>query len=112
MTIKILGEDWEIERKTAEEDAILKDGANGYCDWTIRRITILAIEKTDNSLKDLDYYERMSLRHEIIHAFLFESGLRHNTLDSEGWAVNEEMVDWFALMHSKIHQAFIDAGVI
>ena len=53
-------------------------------------------------MKDLEWYEKKILRHEIIHAFLFESGLAENSATSESWATNEEMVDFFAIQFPKI----------
>ena len=43
---------------------------------------------------------RQILRHEIVHAHLHESGLHDNSID--GWAVNEEMVDWIAIQLPKM----------
>lgn len=49
----------------------------------------------------------MTLRHEVIHAFLFESGLSASSLVYEGaWATNEGMVDYFAVMWCKINKIF------
>ena len=48
-----------------------------------------------------------TLRHEIIHAFLFESGLQSSSAVLEtGWACNEEMIDYFAIQSPKIFEAF------
>ena len=47
-------------------------------------------------------------RHEIIHAFLFESGLAENS----AWAQNEEMVDFFAIQFPKLLKAFETAGAL
>ena len=52
------------------------------------------------------------IRHEIIHAFLFESGLAQNTNDVESWAMNEEMVDWLAIQFPKLLKAFKEAECI
>ena len=49
---------------------------------------------------------RKVLRHEIIHAFLNESGLRENS----EWAYNEEMIDWLAIMIPKINKCFEDSN--
>lgn len=46
------------------------------------------------------------LRHELIHAFLFESGLDANSNGIEAWASNEEMVDWIAIQMPKIIAAY------
>jgi hypothetical protein len=47
------------------------------------------------------------MRHELVHAFLFESGL-HN----DSWAANEAAVDWIANQFPKILKAFQEAGCI
>ena len=50
------------------------------------------------------------LKHEIIHAFLYESGLDSNSFSYSGaWAVNEEMVDWLALQWEKIDYVMSEA---
>lgn len=45
---------------------------------------------------------RSILLHELIHGFLFESGLDSESTDD--WAENEEMIDWFALQFEKIEK--------
>lgn len=52
------------------------------------------------------------MRHEVIHAFLFESGLAENSNISDAWAVNEEMVDWLAIQAPKIFKAFQKLNII
>lgn len=50
-------------------------------------------------------------RHEIIHAFLCESGLLECSGEAEARAANEEMVDWFARQGIKIYSAWVEADV-
>lgn len=53
------------------------------------------------------------LRHEIVHAFLNESGLVYNSnFSMQGWATNEEMVDWIAWNGEKLHKAWKEAGLV
>ena len=52
------------------------------------------------------------MRHEITHAFLNESGLDANASDTDCWAKNEEMVDWFAIQSPKIYKAFNEVGAL
>ena len=42
------------------------------------------------------------LVHELVHAFLYESGLSINSLSPSGWASNEEMTDWMAIQGPKL----------
>ena len=50
------------------------------------------------------------LRHEIVHAFLFESGLAESSFSTDAWAKNEEMIDWIAFTGPKIVAAWQKAG--
>ena len=56
---------------------------------------------------------KKKLRHEIVHAFLFESGLSSNTHGIYGaWAENEEMVDWIAIQSPKIFKVFQELEIL
>ena len=57
--------------------------------------------------KNLPEYKKAVIRHELTHAFLFESGL-----DTCSWAQNEEMVDWIALQFPKLLQVFKEADCL
>ena len=54
--------------------------------------------------------ERLTLRHEVIHAFLNESGLTSSSNGVDCWALNEEMVDWIAIQYPKIRKVFQQLG--
>ena len=87
------------------------DAHDGGCLLKLKRIYVRGLrtiidDEYDPYDKD-DMYDRYesikdTLRHEIIHAFFCESGLMHSSSDTIHWAVNEEMVDWFALQSPKI----------
>ena len=51
-------------------------------------------------------HENKVFLHEVVHAFLFESGLSGNS-----WAANEEIVDWMAHQIPKIVQSLEEAGL-
>lgn len=59
-------------------------------------------------VENLQEFEKKVLRHEVIHAFLGESGLRNNSY----WAENEEMVDWLAIQAPKIFKTFQELGIL
>lgn len=90
--IKILGETWFIHFFKEKDDPELSN-ADGYTSTKNgeRRIVI----KEDSYLS-----KELILRHELIHAFLFETGLGF----CSDWATNEEMVDWFARNWTKINK--------
>lgn len=102
MKANILGTKYRIEFRKEDEDALLKT-CNGYCDVTVKLIVVLAEPNKECECKDFSVLQKKTLRHEIIHAFLSESGLFNNTYNVDtGWASNEEMVDWFAIQSPKI----------
>lgn len=84
------------------------EGRGGETDFYTKEIRISEQEdipaeyKTDN-LKEM---QRHVLRHELIHAFLFESGMDQSSAAHEAWAVNEEMIDWMAIQMPKIMAAY------
>lgn len=104
LNINILGTEYTVSYKKAEDDKTLLK-CNGYTDWTTKSIVVCNTAIDELSLKNMPSFEEKVLRHEIIHAFLYESGL---TSESD-WAHNEEMVDWFAMQYNKIHKAIEDA---
>ena len=84
------------------------DGRGGETDFYTKEIRISEQEdvpaeyKTDN-LKEM---QKCVLRHELIHAFLYESGLDMSSAAHDAWAVNEEMIDWMAIQMPKIMAAY------
>lgn len=116
--VDVLGTTYSIEKKSKEEDSYLeRNGYVGYCDEMTKKIIILDLSKDKDYEGESEYYksklETESLRHEIIHVFLNESGLSHSSLDYRGaWAKNEEMVDWVAIQFPKIFRAFQEVGCI
>lgn len=107
-TVNILGTEYTIEEHKIHEDKALEN-CDGYCDNTVKQIIIQAQETPEpNSKKDLDSYFRKVLRHEIIHAFLSESGLQA----SSEWAENEEIVDWIAIQDPKIYKAWKEVDAL
>ena len=68
----------------------------------------------DETKDYIEKYYPQVLRHEIIHAFLNESGLQWNSgiITNRGWAKNEEMVDFFAIQFPKIQRVFEELKII
>lgn len=118
LQVRILGTPYTIEIKShAEDEQFKKRDICGYCDSQSKRIVIC-----DPATYE-DGYQRSpavvaadiaeTKRHEIIHAFLDESGLGAASLPYDGaWARNEEMVDWLAIQGPKIYRAWKEAGAI
>lgn len=113
-TVNILGTDYKIEIHSQKEDKELED-CDGYCDWSAKLIVVADKKDCENekhNLKNLDLYYKKVTRHEIVHAFLSESGLREASSKSHAWATNEEMVDWIAYNGLKIYEAWKEADAI
>ena len=110
--INILGTEYRIEFRKEDEDAALKE-CNGYCDVSVKLIAVLAEPNKECDFEDFSVLQRKTLRHEIVHAFLAESGLFNNTYNVDtGWAMNEEMVDWFAIQSPKIFKVYSELGLL
>lgn len=108
MKINILGTDYEIVEQTQEENPKLDD-AHGLCEVLSKRI-ILDKDMTKPSkqtLEKLEIYKNKVLRHEIIHALFFESGLHSNS----DYADNEELVDWIAIQFPKMKKLFEELNI-
>lgn len=108
MKLNILGTEYEIIMDAEEKDYPKIKGLSGYTDFSIKKIVIRKMEKDDASIEDLEHYRREVIRHEIIHAFFYESGLDGNS----DYARNEELVDWIAIQFEKMLGVFIEVGAI
>ena len=111
--VNILGTEYKIERHKAADDQKVANGCDGYCDTSTKLLVVEDFEPDPNSKADLEAYAKQVLRHEIIHAFMYESGLDTCSLCVDGgWANNEEMVDWFSIQSPKIFKAFEEVGCL
>lgn len=106
MKISVLGTEYTIEYRNKIQDVLLND-CDGYCDKTSKCI-VIGEKENDSELSDFDQYQRKVLRYEIIHAFLFESGLHESWQREQGH--NESYVDWIAVQYPKMKKVFAEAG--
>lgn len=107
--VHVLGVEYAIVISDRNSNAILRE-ANGYVDSSTKTIWLSEIEQDEYTIKNIEWLSKKVARHEIIHAFFIESGLSHNSLSfDDGWATNEEMVDWLAIQSPKIFEAFREA---
>lgn len=114
-SVDILGTKYSVKFSNEKEDKWLKN-IDGYCNGLIKQIVIkdLADEGHEGwTDKEKQINQKNNLRHEVVHAFLNECGLMQNSIVyNEGWATNEEMVDWIARQFPKMLKAFKEIGVI
>lgn len=108
MKINVLGTDYAVKVIDPSQDDKLHGKRDGYTDTSIKVCVIdnMQDESPDNKA-NLQEYMKGVIRHELIHAFLFESGL-----DAVSWAPNEEMIDWIAIQFPKLLKAFEEADAL
>ena len=106
--INVLGIKYTLKETTQAEDTNLT-GVDGYCDTSTKECVVETMKPTGEirQKKNLPEYKKSVIRHELIHALLFESGL-----DCCSWAGNEEMVDWIARQFPKMLDAFKAANAM
>ena len=118
MKVNILGTEYSIETHKVSDDSYLeKNKLAGYCGEESKLIVIadMTEEKyfSDVDEKEQQAYRKRTLRHEIMHAFLNESGLSDSSNQYGGaWAKNEEMVDWFAIQSPKIFAVYQSLDIL
>ena len=106
MNINILGTDYVYDLTSDTKDSRLC-GNDGYCDAYEKRISIENQQNENDpaSINNFNSLKRKVKRHEIIHAYLYESGLRE-------YANNEQLVDWIAWQFPKLLETFKEIGGI
>lgn len=115
--VNVLGTEYKIVVKGHEEDKEFKNDIDGYCDKHLKNLVLCdkgTMPGWDGEPNELiQTANKETLRHEITHAFLNESGLCDNAHVCElPWPRNEEMVDWIAKQGPKLYQAWVEAGAL
>jgi hypothetical protein len=113
--INILGTTYKVYLNVpyAKDESL--EGRFGYTIFPNRKIVIADV-RTIPGWDGTDQEAVMetvasTIRHEVIHAYLMESGLNGSSNAVDCWARNEEMVDWFALQLPKMIKTFHELGV-
>ena len=103
--VNILGTDYEVKYLELKDE-----GIDGDCDSTTHIIRV----RTDNTnnLGNMKELQKVTLRHELIHAFLFESGLGFSWQHPEQFGHDETTIDWFARMSPKIFKLFQELEIL
>lgn len=105
--VNVLGTEYKIKHVSAEEIAKAMDANigeyGGFCDAYSKEIAILKPQDVmEGDELSFERWIKEAVRHELVHAFLNESGLKANS----EWARNEELVDWIAIQAPKIFKLF------
>lgn len=111
--VNILGTEYSI--KFGDESGFpALNGIDGYCDSSTKEIVVDNMKKSENDVSskgNLEEYKKSCLRHEIIHAYMEESGLAHN-FEHKPIGIEETTVDWFAIQSPKIYKTFEELGAL
>lgn len=113
--INILGTEYAVYfvDKYPERLHEFEETSDGLFNQYNREIFIKSCQDTGTTDNGKEQLEKKTLRHELIHAFLVESGLSANALSNyTSWAENEEMVDWIAIQFPKILNVFKEADCL
>lgn len=105
--VNVLGTEYKIKYKSAEEIARAMNANigeyGGFCDSYSKEIGILEEKNiAPGEEYSVEMWIKEAIRHELVHAFLNESGLKGNS----EWAKNEEIVDWIAIQAPKIFKLY------
>lgn len=117
-SVNVLGTKYRIVvHKMSKDEYMKKNNFAGYCSEEQKQIVIADMDEKEHfgNLDDVEKirYAKTVCRHELVHAFLNESGLSDNSLQVNfAWAKNEEMVDWIALQGPKLYKVWEEAGAI
>ena len=111
-TVNILGTQYDVYDNVCEENDSFFETCSGYCDKTAKRIAVMA-EPKDSELADWPVYHKECMRHEIIHAFLHESGIDVNCkFDVLGEEHPEHLVAWIAIQYPKMLKVFQEVNAM
>lgn len=104
--INILGTQYKVLNEEFQDDM----ECDGLCDVTTHEIKVR--KNNVNKVGNMDELIKRALRHEIIHAFMFESGLGFDWQHSEEFGHDETTVDWFATQAPKIYKVYLELGIL
>lgn len=110
ISVNILGTEYTLHICPDSKDKRFEQlNCDGFCDYSTKELFVSNF--TDNlinreiSVSNPRYIIQNAIRHEMVHAFLFESGLgsdwEHKTFGQE-----ETTVDWIAKQLEKMHEAY------
>jgi phytoene dehydrogenase-like protein len=113
--VNILGTTYKVYLNVPSDKDPKLEGLFGYTSFHDKRIVVADIRtvpgwESADEVTAQDVFAS-TVRHEVIHAYLSESGLMGSSNSVNCWAMNEEMVDWFAIQMPKLIKTFRELGV-
>lgn len=104
MKINVLGTEYEVTKDVKREDDEQLENADGYIDHHDKKIVLAEIEDTLGMTGDIEDYKQHVFRHELIHAYFFESGLTNYSSD-------EFITEYLAVQIPKMSKLFEDLNI-
>lgn len=95
----ILGQEYDVIDEASNSEYGKLQDLDGYASFTTKKIVVAEFIPEMGTDEDISYTRNHVMRHEVIHAFLCESGMRQ-------WAEDEQLVDWMAAQFPKIQKVF------
>lgn len=97
--VNILGQPWRVKICSIATEPRLKT-MSGFTDHTSHFIGITDPAEKDTNLDNPVEMVKDIMRHEIVHAYMYESGLGDSW--EHNYGQDETIVDWIALQFNKM----------
>lgn len=110
-SLNILGSKWKLKVVPRYTDPMFET-VDGYTDRSVRTMYVAETStNTIDDLKDWPEYQKVVKRHEIIHAFFFESGLAQD-MYHPAYGHDEQAIDHLAILFPKMEEVFKKADAL
>lgn len=103
--VNILGTEYKIVLKELKDSDV-----DGFTDYTEKAIVMRS--DNYNEVGNFEWLQKKQLRHELIHAFMAESGLQANWEHIQKFGHDETTVDWFAIQSPKMFKVFQELDIL
>lgn len=103
--VNILGTEYKIVLKELKDSDV-----DGFTDYTEKAIVMRY--DNYNEVGNFEWLQKKQLRHELIHAFMAESGLQANWEHIQKFGHDETTVDWFAIQSPKMFKVFQELDIL
>lgn len=103
--VNILGTEYKITLKELKDSDV-----DGFTDYTEKAIVIRS--DNYNEVGNFEWLQKKQLRHELIHAFMAESGLQSNWEHVQKFGHDETTVDWIAIQSPKMFKVFQELDIL
>lgn len=103
--VNILGTEYKITLKELKDSDV-----DGFTDYTEKAIVIRS--DNYNEVGNFEWLQKKQLRHELIHAFMAESGLQANWEHIQKFGHDETTVDWIAIQYPNMFKIFQELDIL